>query len=82
MDNILDYLPGFPTVDDSDAALVTPAESRTASLPTGVVTFLLSDVEGSTYLWEGDEDLMRAATTHSAPSPPSPGPRARRRRPN
>ncbi len=32
-----------------------------ASLPTGVVTFLLTDVEGSTRLWEGDEESMRAA---------------------
>jgi class 3 adenylate cyclase len=30
-------------------------------LPSGVVTFLLSDVEGSTRLWEGDEDTMGAA---------------------
>ena len=36
-------------------------ESAGASLPTGVVTFLLSDVEGSTRLWEGDEEVMRAA---------------------
>ena len=32
-----------------------------AFLPTGVVTFLLSDVAGSAQLWEGDEELMRAA---------------------
>jgi predicted ATPase/class 3 adenylate cyclase len=31
------------------------------SLPSGVVTFLLSDVEGSTRLWEGDEGTMGAA---------------------
>jgi class 3 adenylate cyclase len=30
-------------------------------LPAGTVTFLLSDIEGSTRLWEGDEDLAAAA---------------------
>ncbi|MGH3480199.1 MAG: hypothetical protein ACRDQD_25605, partial [Nocardioidaceae bacterium] len=34
---------------------------RTRSLPTGLVTFLLSDVEGSTRHWEGDEEVMGAA---------------------
>jgi predicted ATPase/class 3 adenylate cyclase/DNA-binding CsgD family transcriptional regulator len=34
-----------------------------ASLPTGVVTFLLSDVEGSTRLWEKDEELAAAVIT-------------------
>src|SRR5919199_5200851 len=31
------------------------------SLPTGTVTFLLTDVEGSTRLWERYRDGMRAA---------------------
>ncbi len=30
-------------------------------LPTGVVTLLFTDIEGSTRLWERDPDLMRAA---------------------
>ena len=30
-------------------------------LPTGVVTFLLTDIEGSSRLWEGDADAMAAA---------------------
>jgi DNA-binding SARP family transcriptional activator/tetratricopeptide (TPR) repeat protein len=30
-------------------------------LPTGVVTFLLTDIEGSTGLWEADSDAMAAA---------------------
>ena len=32
-----------------------------ASLPEGVVTFLLTDVEGSSRLWEADPAAMRAA---------------------
>jgi len=43
-----------------DAAL-SPGGPGTTPLPSGVVTFLLSDVEGSTRMWEGDEDVMQAA---------------------
>ncbi len=32
-----------------------------ARLPTGTVTFLFSDVEGSTRLWEGHPEAMRTA---------------------
>src|ERR671936_552766 len=32
-----------------------------AALPTGTVTFLLTDVEGSTRLWEEHPEAMRAA---------------------
>src|SRR6202012_1946856 len=32
-----------------------------AAAPSGVVTFLLTDVEGSTRRWEADADAMRAA---------------------
>ena len=42
-----------------EASALTPQRLR--PLPTGVVTFLLSDVEGSTRLWEGDEEAMAAA---------------------
>jgi predicted ATPase/class 3 adenylate cyclase/DNA-binding CsgD family transcriptional regulator len=35
--------------------------SGDARLPSGVVTFLLSDVEGSTRLWEDDEEVAAAA---------------------
>ena len=33
----------------------------TGSLPSGTVTFLLTDLEGSTRIWEQDPDAMRAA---------------------
>jgi predicted ATPase/class 3 adenylate cyclase len=37
----------------------------TAAAPSGVVTFLFTDVEGSTRRWEADADVMRAAlVTH------------------
>ena len=35
----------------------------TAVLPSGVVTFLFTDIEGSTRRWEADPDTMRAALT-------------------
>src|SRR5262249_23559978 len=34
---------------------------RLATLPTGTVTFLFTDIEGSTRLWEQHPDLMPAA---------------------
>ena len=34
---------------------------QSAPLPEGVITFLLTDVEGSSRLWEEDPDAMRAA---------------------
>ncbi|MGH3778820.1 MAG: hypothetical protein ACRDRR_24305 [Pseudonocardiaceae bacterium] len=42
-----------------DVSAVSPVGTR--SFPTGVVTFLVGDVEGSTRHWEGDEEVMRAA---------------------
>jgi class 3 adenylate cyclase len=33
----------------------------TAAAPPGVVTFLFTDIEGSTRRWEADADAMRAA---------------------
>ena len=33
----------------------------TAAAPSGVVTFLFTDVEGSTRRWENDAEVMRAA---------------------
>jgi len=31
------------------------------ALPSGVVTFLFTDIEGSTRRWEADPEVMRAA---------------------
>ena len=36
-------------------------DAMTAAAPSGVVTFLFTDVEGSTRRWEADADVMRAA---------------------
>ena len=44
-----------PLVDWSELAV-------TGLLPTGTVTLLLADVEGSTRLWETQPDQMTAAT--------------------
>ena len=35
----------------------------TAAAPSGVVTFLFTDIEGSTRRWEADAVAMRAALT-------------------
>ena len=40
---------------------VSGAEERAFSLPTGTVTFLLSDVEGSTQRWEEAPEAMAVA---------------------
>lgn len=37
------------------------AHERVAALPTGTVTFLFTDIEGSTQRWEGHRDAMKAA---------------------
>jgi DNA-binding SARP family transcriptional activator len=49
------------------ALAVGPAAEEADVLPAGVVTFLLSDIEGSTQLWETDADAMaRALELHDA----------------
>src|SRR5436189_280062 len=37
---------------------------RMADLPSGTVTFLFTDIEGSTPLWEGEPNQMRVALAH------------------
>ena len=39
----------------------THADASTPSLPTGTVTFLFTDIEGSTRLWESQQAAMQAA---------------------
>ena len=42
-------------------------EVRSADMPSGTVTFLFTDIEGSTRRWESDPDAMRLAlTAHDA----------------
>ncbi len=38
-----------------------PSGRVTAALPSGTVTFLFTDIEGSTRRWEADPDAMRAS---------------------
>jgi class 3 adenylate cyclase len=45
----------------ADAPLVDWSELGVSDLPTGTVTLLLADVEGSTRLWESQPDEMTAA---------------------
>jgi len=46
---------------EADAPLLTWSEQIVGELPTGTVTLLLADVEGSTRLWETQSDSMAAA---------------------
>jgi len=51
---------GGPTAS-AGAAAASPAGSGEAELLTGTVTFLLTDIEGSTRLWEAVPDAMEVA---------------------
>jgi class 3 adenylate cyclase len=46
---------------DFQSSSATSAAERQQSFPYGTVTFLFADIEGSTPLWEGMPDEMRAA---------------------
>jgi predicted ATPase/class 3 adenylate cyclase/DNA-binding CsgD family transcriptional regulator len=48
----------------ADAPLVNWSELGVSELPTGTVTLLLADVEGSTRLWETQPDAMTVALAH------------------
>src|SRR5262245_13722428 len=41
--------------------MADPSPRPEQLLPTGTVTYLLTDIEGSTVLWECDPEAMRAA---------------------
>ena len=41
--------------------MAKPPRIRSRPLPAGTVTFLLTDIEGSTRLWDAQHDAMRAA---------------------
>ncbi|TIN49186.1 MAG: adenylate/guanylate cyclase domain-containing protein, partial [Mesorhizobium sp.] len=56
MSEQIDGRPGSPSSRPAHGTF-----PNSSPLPSGVVTFLLSDVEGSTRLWEGDEGTMGAA---------------------
>ncbi len=47
---------------DTELTLVTPKEA--ASPPSGTVTFLFTDIEGSTRLWEEQPEEMRSELAH------------------
>jgi len=54
----------FPTGDEPPVSAGSPAgegEPAGADLPAGTVTFLLTDIEGSTRLWETVPDAMEVA---------------------
>ncbi|MDX6655044.1 MAG: hypothetical protein QOH18_2314, partial [Solirubrobacterales bacterium] len=48
----------------ADAPLVNWSELGVSELPSGTVTLLLADVEGSTRLWETQPDAMTATLAH------------------
>src|SRR5271167_1465935 len=48
----------------SDTPLLDWSEQSVSELPTGTVTLLLADVEGSTRLWESQSDTMATALEH------------------
>lgn len=48
----------------ADAPLLNWSEQSVSELPTGTVTLLLADVEGSTRLWETQSDTMTTALEH------------------
>src|SRR6202011_6035074 len=63
---LLAVLGSLITVDEPTAQMSGTSEAlgrpgRVASLPTGTVTFLFTDIEGSTQRWETHREAMPAA---------------------
>ncbi len=50
-----------PDLQSDRPRLASSAAERVVGLPTGEVTFVLTDIEGSTRLWDTDADAMAAA---------------------
>src|SRR5215216_7841095 len=61
IDSFLGRPPGARDQIASAGALWSCWEGSMADLPSGTVTFLLTDVEGSTSLWEAAPEAMRLA---------------------
>jgi predicted ATPase/class 3 adenylate cyclase len=57
---ILERSPALERVSAESGGAGSAAD-QAGALPTGVVTFLLTDIEGSVGLWEADADAMAAA---------------------
>jgi DNA-binding SARP family transcriptional activator/tetratricopeptide (TPR) repeat protein len=58
---ILAQAPALQSAADAPGPAARDNAAAADVLPTGVVTFLLTDVEGSTRLWEADADAMAGA---------------------
>ena len=54
-------VPTLPAEPAVEAAAPPETDSAAVELPTGVVTFVLTDIEGSTGLWETDPEGMAVA---------------------
>lgn len=51
----------FERLKESSSPEHVPESARPATIPTGTVTFLFTDIEGSTHLWETQPRLMEHA---------------------
>ncbi len=54
-------VPAAPAAPEVDEAPLPDGDAATVELPTGVVTFVLTDIEGSTAMWEADPEGMAVA---------------------
>ena len=66
---------GELATDRLDLPPPPPPPTSAALLPGGTLTFLFTDIEGSTRLWEQQPDAMRAALARQTPSCATQSPR-------